>query len=329
MYRLLAEWEEQSFVQLMFPHSQSDWGEYLDEVIEVFENIALNIAKYQKCLVCYSEDNTIQNIKSNPNIIFEKINSNDTWCRDFGGITVVDNNKYKILDFQFNGWGDKFDASLDNDITKSIFSNINTIDFILEGGAIDINSKGVLLTTKECLLSSTRNKNFTPNMIEDTLKKYLGATKVLWLENGSLEGDDTDSHIDMLARFLDDNTIVYQSCDDIDDINYTPLKNMENELKTIAKKENFELIAMPHISAKYYDKERLPASYINFLFINNAILVPTYQDKNDTKALNIFKDKFPNKDIIAIDCTNIIRQHGSLHCLSMQYPKVVSTYLFC
>lgn len=315
--RLPAEWEAQEFVQLMFPHSNSDWGQYLDEMIPVFEEIAINIAKYQPCIVCYMEDDTVKNIENIDNIIFKKVDSNDTWCRDFGGITIENNGKIEVLDYIFNGWGNKFDASKDNLLTKQLFQDVKSYDFVLEGGSIDSNGNGVILTTTDCLLEENRNPSFTKEEIEQRLKDDLGADEIIWIENGYLEGDDTDSHIDMLVRFTDANTIVYQSCDDKDDVHYEALKAMEDEVKKLP----FKCVALPWIRAKYYDDERLPASYANFLVINGAVLVPTYQDKSDKKALEIFTQLFPERDIIGIDCSKIIRQHGSLHCCTMQYPK--------
>jgi agmatine/peptidylarginine deiminase len=313
--RLKAEWEGQSFVQLMFPHKNSDWVDTLDEMIVVFETIAKIISKYQKCLVCYMDDDTIENIQEIPNIILKKVKSDDTWCRDFGAISVEENNNIKLLDYIFNGWGKKFDATLDNNLNKILFENVKSIDFVLEGGSIDSNGVDTILTTSDCLLEQNRNPQDSKEQIEDKLKQYLGMSNIIWLDNGYLEGDDTDSHIDMLARFVDDKTIVYVKCDDKDDVHYESLYKMEQELK----QTNFNIVALPWVGAKYYDGERLPASYANFLIINGAVLVPTYEDKNDQKALDIFKDLFPTRDIIGIDCSKVIRQHGSLHCLTMQY----------
>ncbi len=313
--RLLAEWEHQSCIQLMFPHQQSDWNWYLDEILPVFEQIAITISKYQTCLVCYNDEQNISNIKNQANIIFKHVDSNDTWCRDFGAITIENGDKKQLLDFTFNGWGKKFDAKKDNLVNKQIFDDIQTIDFILEGGSIDTNGQGVVLTTTDCLLEKNRNPQFSKDEIDQKLNEYLGANEVIWLNHAFLEGDDTDSHIDMLARFVNEDTIVYVSCDDNGDIHYDALKKMEDELK----KTSFNLVALPWIEAKYYDGERLPASYANFLIINGAVLVPTYEDKNDQKALDILEKSFPNRDIVGVDCSKIIRQHGSLHCLTMQY----------
>ncbi len=319
MIRLPAEWEKQDFVQIMIPHKDSDWNIYLEDVKPAFEKLIDNITKFQHCLICYKYDEDIETLPKNEKTIYKKVDSNDTWCRDFGGITVEIDGQIKVLDFTFNGWGSKFDASLDNKITSKIFKNYETIDLVLEGGSIDSNGAGVILTTTDCLLEQNRNPQMSKDEIDSKLKELFGAHTIIWLENGFLEGDDTDSHIDMLARFANENTIVYQSCDDAADVHFEALKKMENELA----QTGFKLVALPWIKAKYFDNERLPASYANFLLINDACLVPTYRDENDAQAIEIFSVLFPQRQIIGIDFSTIIRQHGSLHCLSMQYPKGV------
>lgn len=331
---LPAEWENQEFIQLVFPHQNTDWNEYLDEAINTFVLIAKSIAKYQKCLIVANNLTHIKSLFPNKkNLTFVKINSDDTWSRDFGGITVSHNGLKTILDFKYNAWGKKFPFKLDDQITKQLKLkgllkgyNHKSIPFVLEGGAIESNGKGVILTTKRCLLEKNRNPTHSQQLIEKKLMEYLGAKKVLWLQSGFLEGDDTDSHIDTLARFTNENTIVYQSCDDKDDIHYEELLQMKNELAqfTNEKGDPFTLVALPWIEAKYYNEERLPATYANFLIINGAILVPVYDDKNDRKAIAIFKKLFPKREVIAIDCQILIRQHGSLHCVTMQYPIISS-----
>jgi len=329
---LPAEWEKQEFVQLVFPHENTDWIDYLDEALNTFVNIAKSIAKYQKCLIIANNLTYVKSLFSNKNnLIFVKINSDDTWSRDLGGITVDDNGKKVILDFKYNAWGKKFAYKLDNQITmqmklKGLLKGYyhKSISFVLEGGAIESNGDGIILTTKQCLMEKNRNPTLSQNSIEKRLLEYFGASKILWLNSGYLEGDDTDSHIDTLARFVAKDTIVYQSCDDIEDVHYKALKEMENELSLFKQLDgtSFKLIALPWIEAKYDRDERLPATYANFLIINGAVLVPTYDDKNDEKALNIFRKIFPNRDILGIDCQTLIRQHGSLHCVTMQYPKI-------
>ena len=330
--RLPAEWEEQEFVQIVFPHKDTDWNDYLDEAISTFVNIVNTIRKYQKCLVVAKNLIYIKSLFQNKkNLIFVKIDSDDTWSRDFGGITVEHNKDLVVLDFKFNAWGKKFSYKLDDQITKQLklkgllkLYKHNSIPFVLEGGAIESNGAGIILTTSKCLMEKNRNPHLTQNTIEKKLIEYLGAQKVLWLNSGYLEGDDTDSHIDTLARFVSVDTIVYQSCDDQNDIHYEELKKMENELLNFKQLNGnkFKIVSLPWIEAKYDGTDRLPATYANFLIINNAVLVPVYGDKNDDNALEIFKKLFPKRDIVGIDCQTLIRQHGSLHCVTMQYPKL-------
>jgi agmatine deiminase len=330
--RLPAEWEQQEFVQLVFPHENTDWNEYLEEAIDTFVNIANSIQKYQKVLIVTKN---LEQIKKRflrkRNLTFITLDSDDTWSRDFGGITIEHEGKYLIEDFTFNAWGKKFEYEKDNQITrklklKGIFKGYShkAIPFVLEGGAIESNGEGIILTTSACLCEKNRNPKLSLKQIEKKLIQYLGAKKVLWLNSGALEGDDTDSHIDTLARFISNDTIMYQTCDDKNDSHYEELKKMEEELKNFKQLNGkpFKLIPLPWITAIYDEGDRLPATYANFLIINGAVLVPTYNDKNDNEALKIFKKAFPKRDIIGIDCSTLIRQHGSLHCVTMQYPAL-------
>ncbi|MEA3553467.1 MAG: agmatine deiminase family protein [Campylobacterota bacterium] len=335
MTRLPAQWEPQAFIQLVFPHKQTDWNEYYDEAISTFVNIANIIARYEKCLIVARElsyvKSLFKNLRIKKNITFVRIDSNDTWSRDFGGITVDENSKMTVLDFKFNAWGKKFPYKLDNEITRQLklkgllkqYAH-KSVPFVLEGGSIESDGEGVIMTTSKCLMEKNRNPYLNQNSIEKQLISSLGAKKILWLNHGALVGDDTDSHIDTLARFVDTNTIVYQSCDNKNDENYQELKAMENELKTFRtlKGTPYKLIPLPHIEPKYYENDRLPATYANFLIINGAVIIPTYNDKNDNKALDIFKTLFPKRDVVGCDCSALIKQHGSLHCVTMQYPKV-------
>lgn len=335
MIRLPAEWEQQEFVQLTFPHEQTDWKEYLDDAIENFVNIANAVRKYQKCLIVAKNITFVKSLfPSKKNLVFVKIDSDDTWSRDFGGITVEVDGISCVLDFKYNAWGKKFAYKKDDLITmqlkhKGLLTSYKhkAIPFVLEGGSIESDGEGVILTTTECLMEKNRNPRFSQKVIEQKLIEYLGAKKVLWLNSGALEGDDTDSHIDTIARLISNDTIMYQMCDDENDSNYAQLKLMEKELKTFTNLhgKKYNLIGLPHIEAKYDDVDKLPATYANFLIINGAVLVPTYKDKNDELALEIFKKAFPKRDIIGIDCSTLIRQHGSLHCVTMQYPKVANS----
>lgn len=326
MKRLIAEFEQQSFTQIIFPHMQTDWNDYLDEAMDNFQNIIEQIIKYQKCLVvCDDIKRVKKRFKKHENLFFVKYKTDDTWARDSSAISIKNANNTELLDFIFNGWGNKFKAKKDNAMSKNIKKHYKTkvkkCNFILEGGGIESNGDGVLLTTSTCMLNKNRNKKLNKKQITKKLSKYFDATKVLYLNHGYLAGDDTDSHIDTLARFIDKKTIVYVKCKDKKDEHYKELKLMENELKNYAKKYGFKLIAVPMTDAIYYEKERLPATYANFLFVNSAILVPTYGVPQDKKALNIFKKHIKNRDIIGIDCSTLIRQHGSLHCVTMNFAK--------
>lgn len=331
-----AEWEPQSFVQLTFPHAETDWAYMLDEVTDCFVRIAREIVKRQGLLVvCAHKEEVKKQMESLPqsNIKYVEIPSNDTWARDHGGITVFKSGKPVVLDFTFNGWGMKFPANLDNQITRRLFEeNVfpehvkykNRLDYVLEGGGIESDGNGTILTTSECLLSDNRN-NFSKKKVEKKLKKHLGAKRVLWLNNGYLSGDDTDSHVDTLARFCSEDTIAYVKCDDPNDEHFKALQQMENELKSFTQnnsEDNYNLIPLPMADAVYDENgERLPATYANFLIINAAVLVPTYNSPKDEIALIQLQKAFPDREIVGVDCLSLIKQHGSLHCVTMQYPE--------
>jgi agmatine deiminase len=332
MRRLPAEWEPQSMVQLTFPHENSDWVEVLDLVIPCFLEIALTISRFQTVLIVCKNIEQTKKLFGNrlqKNILFFEFESNDTWARDHGGITVLEANKPLILDFVFNGWGLKFPADKDNLITGLLHKNeilkaaYQHAGMVLEGGGIESDGKGTLLTTAECLLSLNRNPHLSKKQIENKLKNLFGVQRILWLNHGYLAGDDTDSHIDTLARLCNENTIAYVQCTDKKDEHYKALQKMEKELKKFKKTDGspYNLIALPMADA-CFDEEghRLPATYANFLIINGAVLVPIYKVKQDNLALEILKGVFPKHEVLGIDCSALILQHGSLHCVTMQYP---------
>jgi agmatine deiminase len=328
-----AEFEPQSFVQLIFPHPQSDWAPYLEEARQCFVNIATAVARYQPCLIICDDLEVVKSyFTSHDNLIFVPYQSDDTWARDCSVLSVIDEDEDEplLLDFSFTGWGGKFDASRDNAMSASIAhiygAPINKIDLILEGGGIETNGNGSLLTTTECLLNPNRNPHLTKAKTEAILKKEFGVEQILWLDHGYLAGDDTDSHIDTLARFIDTDTILYVKCDEQSDEHYDALKKMEEELQAFRDidGEPFTLIALPMCSPTFYEGDRLPATYANFLIINDAVLLPVYNDPHDAEAIAICKKAFRGRDIVPIDCSVLIRQHGSLHCVTMQFPEEVS-----
>jgi agmatine/peptidylarginine deiminase len=330
MKRLIAEFEEQSFTQIIFPHAKTDWAEYLDEAQKTFVNIINAITKYQKCLViCDNIKSVKKQFEQNENLYFVEYETDDTWARDCSCLSVKKNQNIELLDFTFNGWGTKFDSSKDNAMSKSISKHyskkVRHVDFILEGGAIEGNGAGTILTTSNCMLK--RNKNLNAEETTQRVKKELGAKEILYLNHGYLAGDDTDSHIDTLARFANEKTVMYVACGNMDDEHYDELKLMEKELQKFANEYNLSLIALPMSEAIYYKDERLPATYANFLFVNGAVLVPTYNVTQDEDALKIFRDTFKERDVIGVDCSTLIRQHGSLHCVTMNFAKGVNLTL--
>lgn len=336
-FRLPAEWEPQQAVLIAWPHKDTDWNYMLDHVTECYRNLALNISKYAKLIIVAPETEHIKQLLTDipeGQVVFIDAVTNDTWTRDYGAITTLDADGNPIYnDFCFNGWGLKFAANHDNLITrKMVFEGLlngtykNHLGFVLEGGSIESDGKGTILTTAECLLSPNRNGDLSRRQINTYLKEAFGARKVLWLDHGALAGDDTDSHIDTLARLAPDNTILYVGCENPADQHYDELSAMLNDLRALvnADGEPFNLLELP-LPDPIYDEDglRLPATYANFLVINNAVLVPTYnQPKKDRLACQIIQIAFPQHDIVPIDCQALIRQHGSLHCATMQFPFI-------
>ena len=265
-----------------------------------------------------------------PKIHFIQVPTNDTWARDSSAITVYEDGKPLLLDFDFTAWGGKFNASLDNEMSRKLSSlydaPMKKMDFILEGGAIESNGRGTLLITSECVFNPNRNSHLSKEGHLAILQESFGVSNILVLNNGYLCGDDTDSHIDTLARFTDEQTIVYLKCEDKDDEHYEALSAMEAELKEFKDQdgEAFRLVALPFTRAIYDEDERLPATYANFLILDKAVLVPVYQDSHDALALKTLASVFPKREIVPIDCSTLIRQHGSLHCVTMQFPQGVN-----
>jgi len=330
-----AEWAPQSGVMLTWPHEATDWKDILDEVIPCYVSIAKEIIKREILLiVCKNIDNVKQALGNvdYKQIIFREMEINDTWARDHGPISVIAHGHPFICDFTFNGWGMKFAANYDNQITKKLFSSgtfvpevhyQNMMHCVLEGGSLESDGCGTILTTSKCLLSENRNEYKDKNEISDYLKMIFGAKRILWLDNGYLVGDDTDSHIDTLARFCNPETIAYIKCDDKEDEHFESLSKMEDELKKFKTIEGrpYHLIPLPMANAVYDNGERLPATYANFLIINSAVLFPTYNSLQDEIAKQQLQLAFPERDIIGINCLPLIKQHGSLHCVTMQFPE--------
>lgn len=332
---LPAEWEHQLFIQLTWPHIDTDWAELLDEVNECFVKIAKAVLQYEKLLVVCPDATIVKTLLTGidlSKVTFVELPTNDTWSRDHGGITVFEDDKTVIYDFTFNGWGMKFAANHDNQITRQLFEKAvfdneteyrNHLDFVLEGGSIESDGQGTLLTTAECLLSENRN-NRSKEEVDAILKKLFGLKQILWLHHGYLAGDDTDSHVDTLARLSSPSTICYVQCTDEKDEHYTELRKMEEELQAFRtlSGEPYILIPLPMADTVFDGNDRLPATYANFLIINGAVLLPSYDSPKDEIAKQQLQKAFPDRAIILIDCRPLIKQHGSLHCVTMQYPSM-------
>ena len=301
---LPAEWEEHEFVQLTWPHEKTDWAPMLDEITATYIEMAQAISEREKLLIVAPDVEKVKRLLAEhlttqqmSNVVYHQCPTNDTWARDHAFLTLSDGT---LLDFCFNGWGEKFEASLDNAINRSLYSSLFThhsslyeshLDFVLEGGSIESDGKGTIYTTRCCLLAPHRNQPLTEQQIEQELKRRLRADRIVWLDDEPLPGDDTDGHIDTIARILPDGT----------------------------------LLRMP-LPDPIYDEDgtQLPATYANYLIINGAVLVPTYgQPANDERAIQRIQEAFPDREMIPIDSRSIIRQHGSIHCCTMQYPKII------
>ncbi|MEG1186683.1 MAG: agmatine deiminase family protein [Bacteroidales bacterium] len=331
---LPAEWYAQSGIQLTWPHAETDWDYMLDEVEACYLDLAREIAARTLLLIVTPDPEAvraqIEKVVNMDHVRFFRCDTNDTWARDHGAITMIRDGKPVICDFKFNGWGLKFAANHDNLITGKLAEAgmfaagyENHLNFVLEGGGIESDGEGTLLTTSECLLSKNRNGEWSKEQIEAYLKQTFALKQVLWVDHGYLAGDDTDSHIDTLARLCPDHTIAYVKCTDSADEHYEALRQMEEQLKTFRtlQGEPYRLVALPMADAVWFDGERLPATYANFLIMDKAVLYPTYnQPANDEAAAKALQDAFPGYEIVGIDCSALIKQHGSLHCVTMQFP---------
>jgi len=329
-----AEWEKQQCVLMSFPHEETDWHNPnnkadLQAALSPFIRIAQAIAYGQAVYIICKDKHKIASMFCSPrNLTFIEIPTNDTWIRDYGYISIREEEEKKLLDFTFDGWGGKFEANIDNAVNSALHKKgymgttpLEKIDFILEGGSVESDGEGTILTTSACLCNPNRNGGLHKSEVEKKLKVTLGTQRVLWLDYGYLAGDDTDSHVDTLARFVNITTIAYVKCDNTEDEHYVSLQKMEIQLQRFKTKEGtpYTLVPLPMTDAIYNDNnERLPATYANFLICNDALLYPTYSDNNDKIAHEIFVRLFPNKEIIPINCLKLIEQGGSLHCSTMQ-----------
>ncbi|MES2859644.1 MAG: agmatine deiminase family protein [Pseudomonadota bacterium] len=333
--RFPAEWEPQAAILIAWPNAETDWAERLAEVEDTYIALVAAITRFQPVLVCVADDDveTYAEMRLRSNRIdmdrvrFISVPYDDTWLRDTGPITLRAGDGFRLLDFRFTGWGGKFGASDDDRVVERLCAqgqfgahHRQVIDFALEGGAIETDGNGTLLTTWQCL--HERHPDATREELTARLAGWLHQDRVLWLDHGALEGDDTDAHIDTLARFASPDAIVFQACDDPADSHFAGLKAMADEIAALRTKdgEPYRLFPLPWAQPILDQGRRLAASYANFLIINGAVLMPAYGDPADAHAADVLERAFPDREIVTVPCRPLIWQNGSLHCLTMQLP---------
>ena len=330
-----AEWDQQDGVIVAWPHAGTDWAYMLDEVTACYVEMARAILDDDERLVIVAPDACDVRQALGDGMDWNRIDvielpTNDTWVRDYGPITVWHDGQMMLADFTFNAWGMKFAADCDNQVTARMNGHgvfrtpvLDYRDLVLEGGSIETDGNGAVMTTTCCLTAPNRNDTMSREQLEHVLLERLGCLKMLWLDHGLLVGDDTDGHIDTLARFAPGGVILYTGCDDPEDEHFEPLMKMEQQLKqfTDVDGNHYHLIKLPMPDAIYDEISRLPATYANFLVTNRQVLVPIYgQPQNDIKACELIGQAFPGRKVKGLDCRPLICQHGSLHCATMQLP---------
>lgn len=332
--RLPAEWETQSAVIIAWPHEGTDWAARLAHVERSYSALAVAVLDRQALLLCVPDsqvraaaERALGDYARHPDLHWVEVEYDDTWLRDSGPITLRDANGPVFLDFRFTGWGGKYAANRDDRLIASLLAQKTlrgrheVVDFALEGGAIESDGAGSILSTWRCL--HARHPTRSRSEIEMLLCDRLRARRIQWLESGYLQGDDTDAHIDTLARFAPDDGIIYQSCDDRNDSHFEPLRAMANEIAALRTLDGraYRTHALPWGRPIYDQGRRLAASYANYLVINGAVLVPAYDDPSDDAAAAIIAAAHPGRIVIQIPCRALIWQNGSLHCITMQLPQ--------
>jgi agmatine/peptidylarginine deiminase len=335
-FRLPAEWEPQAGVLLAWPHADTDWAPRLSAVETTCAALAAAITRFERVIVCVADEDIRHRAQALiasaggdlDRCTFVDIEYDDTWLRDSGPITLRGASSFRLMDFRFTGWGGKFSASRDDRIVEGLASRDlfvhaehRRVDWALEGGAIESDGAGTILTTWRCL--HQRHPDLSREQMTRLLCEKLDADRVLWLERGYLQGDDTDAHIDTLARFAPDNAVVSQSCDDASDAHFDELTAMRDELAALRTVDGkpYTLHPLPWARPILDDGRRLAASYANYLIVNGAVLMPAYDDPADDAAAAVVARAHPGLEIVAIPCRSLIWQNGSLHCMTMQLPQ--------
>ncbi len=333
--RFPAEWEPQSAILLAWPHAGTDWADRLGEVEETYIALVAAITRFQDAWICVADDDietyAAARLRSArvdmERVRFVPFDYDDTWLRDSGPVTLREGDGFRVLDFRFTAWGGKFEAGRDDRLVQALAdqglfgdASHQRIDFALEGGGIETDGAGTLLTTWRCL--HERHPQASREELTARLAGWLAQDRVLWLDHGYLEGDDTDAHIDTLARFAPGDAIVFQACDDPADSHHAELRAMAEEIAALRTADGrpYRLFPLPWAAPVLDEGRRLAASYANFLIVNGAVLMPAYGDPADDAAAAVLAQAFPGREIVQVPCRPLIWQNGSLHCISMQLP---------
>ncbi len=342
--RLPAEWEPQAAVLLAWPHAATDWADHLGEAEDCYIGIVAAITRFQPVVLCVPDDDVeayasarlASNRVDMARVRWVQVDYDDTWLRDSGPITLTNAHaatadRFTLLDFRFTGWGGKFEAARDDRLVQALHARgvfgagvgVRSLDFALEGGAIESDGAGRVLSTWHCMHS--RHPTLDRRTLSARLAESLASDEVLWLEHGALQGDDTDAHVDTLARFAATDAIVFQSCDDPADSHHPALTAMASELAALRTRTGtpYRLFPLPWARPIIEEGRRLAASYANFLIVNGAVLMPAYDDPADAEAARVLARAFPDHEIVPVPCRALIRQNGSLHCVTMQLPAGV------
>lgn len=329
--RLVAEWEPQSAVLLVWPHPDTDWAATLSRTEAFYTDLTAAVLRFQKVLICCRDGAHERQVRSRlrsacdpQRVGLVKVPYDDTWIRDYGPLSVRRNGAAALVKFTFNGWGGKYPSTRDNRVvfelqSRGVFGEVplGVEDWVLEGGSVDCDGRGTILTTARCLLSARRNPGATRARVAAVLKRSLGVQRVLWLDHGAIPGDDTDGHVDILARFTDPRTIVFAK----EQRRNVELTLMERQLKSFVDGNGraYRLVPLPLPDPiRGAGGGRLPASYVNFLIVNRAVIVPVYNDSNDAIALERLRPCFPGREVISLDARALLEQGGAIHCASMQ-----------
>lgn len=335
--KLAPEWERQDAVVIVWPHAYSDWARDLEEIENSYTELCKHICRHQRLIIITYNQTHQKHIKLKlnnsyidcENILFANIPTNDTWVRDYGPICINDHTDKLILNFKFDAWGEKYSYALDDEFTNKFSEHYKLstykkdIDIVLEGGNLEINSHGELLCSSTRFNREVTGPNKELTTIEKQFTKWFGSNNTYWIDDVQLVGDDTDGHIDTLARFCLDDVIVFSAVNNTSDANSEALEQLELQLKSIQEQSHnrIELIPLPLPKPIFSSNRQLPACYTNFLILNESVLVPTFKDKQDDLTLRLFEELFLSREIIGIDSNTLIRQFGGIHCATMQIPE--------